>query len=426
MIGAAAATQFPYTTYQRTQRLGSPEATGKPRLGLRGEAANDPLFTGATAGDWQWFRDNLTLIIGFKSFLDQAGRIDNLVPDVMVFTYKDAYAIYDVALSGSSPNSTSHPQLIAEDATNEDLKIPYPGNDPLLWTQFAADISDPEWWALFATYYTDTKYDGWFDDVNYNTNALKKPSNNTTAWPFDATLGQWTKDTWERQFQLFLTYMRYVMWNRPTIHNTQPISTADLLTDVDIQRASRQSDLVQWEFGWTSSHIGGPTTFRTAMDLVTEYHDLGVHIVYCCTSSTLAQLERNMTGFLLANDGLDVVCDSTAFTLDPADPWSWYMTDYGTATGLAFEPVTDVWRRDFTGGNWGPTYGAAIAVQNWSGSNYVLTTAIPYRTPSETIGTANRTLADGVGVAVIPDYITDDTQNLMTTDTDQPISWVEA
>ena len=266
--------------------------------------------------------------------------------------YLDLYAIYN---NDADPRSRTNPEWILEDEDGEKLFIPFDcknGTCP----QYAADPGDPS----FRQHILDevarierTGYNRLFlDDVNL----ARRVSDGTgeEVAPLDPRTGEeMSEEAWATYVVELVELIREEFPNLQIAHNPiwfvdspgftselqwRQIGAADYIM---IERSFTDPGLVEGtgQFGFTS--------FLTWLELL---HREGRGLIYLDQhAETASEHEFNIAGYLLVNEGKDVVGTEALNRVSPPELWDGYRVDLGAAQG-PYYLWRSLLRRDFDGG----------------------------------------------------------------------------
>lgn len=336
---------------------------GTVRIWARGTPGNDRVFDDAGGdGDTpvdeaRWAELNDRLEGQAPMFWSYMARFDDL-PRWTMANYVDAMALYTDDRRDGPLGLDTNADLALRSDDGDLLYIPWggysaPDENGHPYPQAVADFSDPAWPAmLVADIRADPDHLGIFlDDVNHH--QWVATADGTPTWP-----AGWTADDWRRRLADLTEALRAEFPDRTIVHNTQPFVTD--YDDENVVRAVLAADLQFWEFGWTSTAVADAYAMRAQIDDARRIHELGRGIVHMATRFDPVDVERNLVGYLLTNDGNDVVGDAGADWWGGEELWDWYAIDLGDARTDVHEPTPGLFVRDFEGGT---------AVMNWTGGS---------------------------------------------------------
>jgi hypothetical protein len=307
-------------------------------------SATDSYTNNPTLDQQQWMRDHWQRAIVSTSYWDS--RL-SWFPNGWV--YQNAYAIYN-----PSTLATQHPEWILKDAAGNKLYIPW-GCSGSSCPQYAADIGDAGWRAyligqckaLIARGYKGI----YLDDVDMDMNVGNAAGQHVA--PLDPRTGQLMTDTaWKGYFADFMEQLRTALPGAEIVHNAVWFAGGGQHdgTNPYIVRQIQAADYVNLERGFNDGGLTGGTgswSVYALMRYVDNVHSDGAHVIFQSYATTPTAEEYNLAGYLLVNDGLDLV--NTSGGSLPGQWWSAYDTNLGDATGGRYL-WNGVWRRDFTGG----------------------------------------------------------------------------
>jgi hypothetical protein len=304
----------------------------------------DKYTNSPTTTQQQWLRDKWQRAITYTSYFDSK---TSWFPNAWV--YLDAYAIYN-----PSDLANQHPDWILKDSSGNKLFIPYGcygGTCP----QYAADIGSSAWRQYFISKVQSLiakGYKGVFvDDVDMDINVGN--GNGQDVAPVDPRTGQLMTDTvWKSYFADFMEQLRAALPGVEIVHNAVWFAGGGLhdASNPYIAREMKAADYIDIERGLNDGGLTGGTgtwSVYALMRYVDRVHSYGAHVLYQSYATDVASAEYNLAGYLLTNDGGDMV-STTGLGL-PDSWWSGYDTNIGDALGARYL-WNGVWRRDFTGG----------------------------------------------------------------------------
>lgn len=234
--------------------------------------------------------------------------------------YKDAYAIY--VKSGDSTyalkTSTGAPMFI-------------PWGSPGAYTQWAADITNPEFrqqWIAQASVGLKNAYQGLFvDDMNLELKVVD--SAGSYVMP-RGKAGDITKDVWQEHMAIFMEEIRAAFPDIEIVHNaiwsTPPNATTN--------RALAAADYVEIEHGVNDGGIvggSGKYGFETLLAYIDKRHADGQGVIIDGQPATEESRQYQLAFYLLISTGMDFIGSEQAGS-KPDDWWPGYNLQFGRPT----------------------------------------------------------------------------------------------
>lgn len=295
----------------------------------------------------QFLRDSFPLMLVYTPYFD-----DKVGWYADGMAYLDLYAIYN---DETDQRSKTHPEWLLRDEDGAPLFIPFEcegGTCP----QFAADPGDPSYQQHVLDQVRQIEQAGYrrlfVDDVNLPMR-VSDGSGEPVA-PVDRRTGEpMTEEQWATYVVELVELIREEFPGLQIAHNViwfadspqfsselqwREIGAADYLM---IERSFTDPGLVggTGEFGFTS--------FLTWLEML---HREGRGLIFLDQEATTpAQHEYNIAGYLLVNEGKDVVGTESLELLSPPELWEGYQLDLGAANGLYYI-WQGLYRRDFERG----------------------------------------------------------------------------
>jgi hypothetical protein len=315
-------------------------ATGRVRFVKDANTSFDAEDVRANAA---WINRHFFRMTGYSAWFDR-----NLGWYRRARVYADAYGIYK-----GEALASKHPAWIVRDAAGNKLYIPFHcsgGSCPL----FAADISNRAW----RSHYISTVkaalakgYAGVFvDDVNMWANTsngagqLVAPIDHNTGKPM-------TDEVWRAYMVRFMEEVRAAIPGREITHNQVWYAGGGPTANAQVAQAVRQANWINIEFGVNDQSLGGGTgehSLSSLLGYVDAVHSLGASIDMSGGGTSVHEMEYQLAGYFLVNNGNDLVTGSNSQTVKR------FWRGWGGSLGEAQAPRTrsseGLFERKFTHG----------------------------------------------------------------------------
>jgi hypothetical protein len=302
---------------------------GEVRLAKGAGSEMDRWMIGASPARRAWFRRTYERMKGYAPWFDT--RL-SWYPDA--WAYQDLYAIY-----ADEREDGSRLRWVLRDGSDRRLYIPW-GCDGSTCPQYAADPGDAGFrraWIADAARKLRAGYRGLYVDDASLAMFVGDAEGDLRA-PVDPRTGQpMRKEDWRRYVTEFLEQVRDAFPGVEIVHNANW-----WVAPLENPLHRRQVEAADWlviehafeEEGDYFSHVDG-------------LHRMGRSVVFDGDGSTPERRERLLAGYLIANDGGDLL--SSWERIEPDDMWRGFRLDLGRAKGPRHR-WRGVWRRNFEGG----------------------------------------------------------------------------
>jgi Hypothetical glycosyl hydrolase family 15 len=313
---------------------------GDVRLAKGAGSEMDHWMIGAGPARRAWFRRNYERMKGYAPWFNP--RL-SWYPDA--WAYQDLYAVYT-----DEREDGSHLPYVLRDGAGRRLFIPW-GCDGSGCPQYAADPGNPAFrraWIAEAARKLRAGYRGLYvDDASLA--MFVGDSGGDLEAPIDPrTGGPMRKEDWRRYVTEFLEEIRRAFPKVEIVHNANWWVAP--LSDPLHRRQVKAADWLVIEHAFTEGGLtggDGPLSFRAYFRHMDALHEMGRHIVLDSDGSTAPRRELLLAGYLIANDGGDLL--SSWERTEPDDLWKGFRLKLGRARGDRYR-WRGVWRRDFAGG----------------------------------------------------------------------------
>lgn len=295
----------------------------------------DPFIVDSTPETRRWMRSHYWRMRGYPPFFDRA--LDWAPPSGF---YSDLYAIYRNERFDGAPDARlvlRRPDWVLRDAAGNALYIPFDcsgGSCP----QYAADIGNPEWRALWierARRLIDRGYAGVFiDDVNFEMKVSDGAGR--AVEPVDPRTGRtMTLQDWRRYVAEFTEEIERALPEEAMV--TQNLIWYAAPGDPSQQRAIEAADDVQLERGFSDAGIvagDGKYGYESLLSFIDAIHSRGRGVIYKPYSLDPKTRIYEIAGYFLAADGDDAI--AAELEADPNDWWRGWETELGAPEGARF------------------------------------------------------------------------------------------
>lgn len=321
-----------------TQAAAAP--AGDVRLAKGAGSEMDRWMIGASPERRAWFRRTYERMKGYAPWFNT--RL-SWYPDA--WAYQDLYAVY-----ADEREDGSRLRWVLRDGSGRRLYIPW-GCDGSTCPQYAADPGDAGFrraWIADASRKLRAGYRGLYVDdaslamfVGDAAGDLQPPIDPRTGQPM-------RKEDWRRYVTEFLEQIRKAFPGVEIVHNANWWVAP--LDDPLHRRQVQAADWLVIEHAFSEGGLtggDGPLSFRSYLRHVDALHRMGRRVVFDGDGSTPERRELLLAGYLVANDGRDLL--SSWERAEPDDMWRGFRLDLGPAKGPRYR-WRGVWRRDFAGG----------------------------------------------------------------------------
>ncbi len=262
--------------------------------------------------------------------------------------YEDAYAIYK-----GSALAREHPGWIVRDANGNKLYIPY-GCSGGSCPQYAADISNPAWRSHYVSTVKATLAKGYIgvfvDDVDMWANTGNGLGQRVA--PIDHNTGKPMSDeVWRGYFATFMEELRAATPGYEITQNQVWYAGGGPTANSRIAQSMRQADCINVELGVDDKGLTGGTgslSVYSLLNYIDAVHSLGAFVDMGGNGTSLQQLQYTLAGYLLVNDGRDLVTGNNSQTVTSF--WSGWGVNLGEAEGPRSRTPEGLFKRRFTNG----------------------------------------------------------------------------
>jgi hypothetical protein len=313
---------------------------GDVRLGKTAGSDMDEVMTHTGPERRAWFRRHYGRMIGYApGFNRRLSWFED------AWAYQDLYAVYS-----DRREDGSRLRWVLKDSAGRRLFIPW-GCNGRTCPQYAADPGDPGFrrdWIADARGKLRAGYRGLYVDDASLAMYVSDASGRRLA-PIDPrTDAPMRTEDWRRYVAEFLEQIRRAFPQVEIVHNS--LWWVLPLQDPIHRRQVLAADWLVLEHAFSDAGLtggSGSVSFATYMRHMDGLHRMGRRILLDGDGSTPAARELLLAGYLMVNDGGDLLSASDG--TDPGGLWAGFTKNLGRARGDRYR-WQGVWRRDFERG----------------------------------------------------------------------------